>query len=130
MKKIIISNILFLILVSVVPMGCTATKPQNRHSIEQKEKKRKHHRTREERYEDKLVKKAVKKKERDEARRERQYKRNKKKYAKKVSGGGTELVDGKKVHKRMKRSKREAEKNSSRKKPFWKRIFKKKNEYK
>ncbi len=129
MKKIIIINILFVLFFSGLSLEPVTAQSQNRHSIEKKEKKRKHRKTREERYEDKLVKKAVKKKEKKVAQREKEYKRNKKKYNKKVSGGGTELVDGKKVHKRMKRSKREAERNSSRKKPFWKRMFKKKNDY-
>jgi len=125
MKKIIIINILFVLIFAGLTPKPLVAQSQNRYSIEKKEKKRKYKKTREERYEDKLVKKAVKKKEKKEAQREKEYKRNKKKYNKKVSGGGTEIVDGKKVHKRMKRSKREAEKNSSRKKPFFKRIFQK-----
>jgi hypothetical protein len=94
---------------------------QNRYSVDQKMEKRKIKRSPEQKAEDRIVEKALKKKEKEKKQREKLQNKNKRHYAKKVSGAGDELVDGKKVYRRMKKSKRYAEKNSSRKKPFWKR---------
>lgn len=83
--------------------------------------------TSEQRYEDRIVKKAIKKKKTTADRIEKQHKRDLKKYNKKVSGGGKDIANNKKVYRRMKKSKKEAEANSSRKKSIWKRITQKKS---
>ncbi|MFO7878634.1 MAG: hypothetical protein ACQES0_06190 [Bacteroidota bacterium] len=127
MKKILVISIFLTWFAPLVTPDAAMLNAQNRYSIEQKHKKRKQRRTAQERYEDRQVKKAERKQEKLARQREREHRRALKKYKKKVSGGGTDMVNGKKVHRRMKKSEREAMKNSSRKQPFWKRWFNKNN---
>jgi biopolymer transport protein ExbB/TolQ len=127
MKKILFISIIFSWFLPVVMPDTSTVLAQNRYSIDQKVEKRKQRRTRQERYEDRQVKKAQQKKERLAKQRERQHRRALKRYRKKVSGGGTDMVTNKKVHRRMKKSLREARKNNNRGEPFWKRWFSRKN---
>ena len=73
--------------------------------------------SREERRMMKIERKTIKKQQKAKKEREKQQKKAAKKYRKKVSGSGRELVDGKKVHRRMKRSEREARKFNRRSNP-------------
>jgi hypothetical protein len=125
MKKFLIISIILYGLLPASNADLSCVTAQNTYSIDQKKKKRKVRRTRHERIEDRAVRKAVRKKEKLKAQHERQHKRDLKKYKKKVSGSGTDLVTDNKVYRRMKKSEREARKNSSRKKPFWNKLFNK-----
>ncbi|MEA3449279.1 MAG: hypothetical protein U9Q98_12660 [Bacteroidota bacterium] len=125
MKKFLIIGLFITLVFPSISPDLYCVNAQNRYSIDQKIKKRKHRKTRQERLEDRAVRKAERKQEKLAKQRERQHKRDLKKYKKKVSGGGQEMVNGKKVYRRMKKSEREARRNSSRKKPFWKTLFNK-----
>lgn len=126
MKNILVINLLIIILIAGFSFNSQKVYAQNRYSIDQKIKKRKQHRSRKERYEDRKVKRSIRKKRKEARRIQRKYKRKQKRYIRRKPGRGKEALTGKKVRKRMRRSRRIANYNRRNKLPFYKRIFRRK----
>ena len=113
MKKILLFYIVFASLFigfQLVPINIYA---QSKYSVDKKIERRKHRPTKQERYENRAAKKMLKKQDRKKKKAHKSYSRTKKRYARNVAGSGKELSTGRKVRKRMKRSKKVAKRNNS-----------------
>jgi hypothetical protein len=121
------------ITVLIIILFSTQVYSQQKYSIDTKEgqerkvyKEKRKDKPREIRYEDRVVRKANRKAERTKRRDNRLHKRAVKKHNRVINGGGKDLVTDKKVNKRMRKSRREAERINKGKNPvpLIKRMFK------
>lgn len=81
---------------------------------------------REVRRQERIIRKNEKKRQRQASRSERQHHRAVKKHNRLINGSGKDMITNKSVHRRMKKSKREARRinNGKNPVPWYKRVFK------